>query len=61
MRRYVCSRNLVNEEAMAHWGAVAPQTNKQTNPNFTSVSTLQRKVDLSLNKDFVVFFFRFPA
>jgi hypothetical protein len=26
----VCSRNLVNEEALAHWGAVAPKTNKHT-------------------------------
>ena len=26
-RRCVWSRNLVNEEALAHWGAVAPQTN----------------------------------
>jgi hypothetical protein len=24
----VWSRNLVNEEALAHWGAVAPKTNK---------------------------------
>jgi len=31
VRRCVCSRNLVNEEAIAHWGAVAPKTNKQTN------------------------------
>jgi len=27
----VCDlENLVNEEALAHWGAVAPKTNKQT-------------------------------
>jgi hypothetical protein len=31
VRRCVWSRNLVNEEALAHWGAVAPKTNKQTN------------------------------
>ena len=30
MRRCVWSRNFVNEEALAHWGAVAPKTNKQT-------------------------------
>jgi len=30
MRRCVGSRNLVNEEALAHWGAVAPETTKQT-------------------------------
>ena len=30
VRRCVRSRNLVNEEALAHWGAVAPK-NKQTN------------------------------
>ena len=32
VRRCVCSRNLVDEEAMAHWrggGAVAPQTDNQ--------------------------------
>jgi hypothetical protein len=29
VRRYVWSRNLVNEEALPHWGAVAPKTNKQ--------------------------------
>ena len=28
---WVWSRNLVSEEALAHWGAVAPKTNKQTN------------------------------
>jgi len=28
VRRYVWSTNLVNEEALAHWGAVAPKTNK---------------------------------
>ena len=28
----VCDiENLMNEEAVAHWGAVVPQTNKQTN------------------------------
>jgi len=27
--RRVLSRNVVNEEALAHWGAVAPKTNKQ--------------------------------
>jgi len=32
VRRYVLSRNLVNEEAMAHWGAVAP--NKKMNVDF---------------------------
>jgi hypothetical protein len=32
VRRRVWSRNLVNEEALAHWGAVAPKTNKQTQP-----------------------------
>ena len=30
MRRFVWSRNLMNEEAMAHWEAVAPITNEQT-------------------------------
>jgi len=34
MRRCVWSRNLVNVEAMAHWGAVAPKTYKQTNKIF---------------------------
>ena len=29
VRRFVWSRNLVNEEALAHWGAVAPKTNTQ--------------------------------
>ena len=29
-RRCVWSRNLVKEEAMAHWGTIAPKTNKQT-------------------------------
>jgi hypothetical protein len=28
VRRCVRSRNLVNEEAMTHWGAVEPKTNK---------------------------------
>ena len=28
VRRCVRSRNLVNEEALAHWGAVALKTNK---------------------------------
>ena len=28
MRRCVCCRNLANEEALAHWGVVAPKTNK---------------------------------
>ena len=27
--RCVCSRNLVSEKALAHWGAVAPKINKQ--------------------------------
>ena len=31
VRRCVWSRNLVNEEAMTHWGAVALKTNTQTN------------------------------
>jgi len=31
VRRCVWSRNLVNEQALAHWGAVAPKTNRQTN------------------------------
>jgi len=30
VRRCVWSRNLVNEEAMAHWGAVSPKTTKHT-------------------------------
>ena len=30
VRRCVWSRNLVNEEALAQWGAVMPKTNKQT-------------------------------
>ena len=30
VRRCVWSRNFVNEEALGHWGAVAPKTNKQT-------------------------------
>jgi hypothetical protein len=38
----VLSRNLVNEEAMAHWGAVAPKTNKQTNKAHST-----RKIDSS--------------
>ena len=29
---FVCFRNLVNEEAMAQWGAVAPKTNKILEP-----------------------------
>jgi len=28
VRRCVRSRNLVNEEALAYWGAFAPKTNK---------------------------------
>ena len=31
VRRCVWSRNLVNEKALIHWGAVAPKTNKQKN------------------------------
>ena len=27
VQSFVCSRDLVNEEALAHWGAVAPKTN----------------------------------
>jgi len=27
VRCCVCSRNIVNEEVMAHWGAVTPKTN----------------------------------
>jgi hypothetical protein len=30
-------RNLVNEEVLAHWGAVAPKTNKQTNSVYWTV------------------------
>ena len=30
VRRWVWSRNLVNEEAQAHWGAVTPGTKKKT-------------------------------
>ena len=30
VRHCVWSRNLVNDEALAHWGAVSPETNKQT-------------------------------
>jgi len=33
--RCVWSRNLVNEEALAHWGAVVPKTYKQTNSLIT--------------------------
>ena len=29
VRRCVLFRNLVNEEALAHWGAVAPEQNKK--------------------------------
>jgi hypothetical protein len=29
--RVVCSRTLANEEALAHWGAVAPKQNKKQN------------------------------
>jgi len=32
LRRCVWSRNIVNEEAMAHWGAVAPETNTCVKP-----------------------------
>ena len=37
VRRCVWSRNIVNEEALAHWRAVAPKTNKQ---NITTMITL---------------------
>ena len=30
VRRFVWSRDLVNEEVLAHWGTVAPKTNKPT-------------------------------
>ena len=30
VRRSVGSRNLVNEEALAHWGAVAPEGKKKS-------------------------------
>ena len=34
VRRCVWSRNLVNKEALAHWGAVAPKTNKREDKRF---------------------------
>jgi len=37
VRSCVWSRNLANEEAMAHWGAVALKTNKQTYTRFQSI------------------------
>ena len=42
MRRCVRSRNLMNEEVLAHWGAVAPETNKQV-ANMVSFSFLYTK------------------
>ena len=38
----VCDlENLVNKEALAHWGAVAPKTNKQTNKHSALVNFMQ--------------------
>ena len=37
-------RNLVNEEALAHWGAVAPETNKQTYTKFPFDVTGEGKI-----------------
>jgi hypothetical protein len=44
----------VNEEALAHWGAVVPQTNKQTLCNTTSrdiqvVSKILGKLQVSIH------------
>jgi len=44
MRRCVRSRNLVNEEALAHLGAVASKTNKQIqfNPAYLRTDSAAR-------------------
>ena len=50
VRRCVGFRNLMNEEALAHWGAVAPKINKQT---FYEYEDSVRKFDVheSVHRD----------